>query len=163
MKAIPLLTIAAIVSLALGACDRPGTKHTAAPNTTSTTTTTISTAPTNPAQSVDTTSPNTPATTASTAPTSSDMPATSSTAATSTAATGTNSSNVVADTIVTGKVKAAIAADSGMKDSDISVKTENGIVTLTGNVKSPDQVTLAAALAQRQEGVSRVENQVAVK
>jgi osmotically-inducible protein OsmY len=50
-----------------------------------------------------------------------------------------------------------------MKDSDISVKTENGMVTLTGTVKSPDQVTLASALAQRQEGVSRVENQVAVK
>ena len=64
---------------------------------------------------------------------------------------------------VTGKVKAAITADNGMKDSDISVKTENGIVTLSGNVKSPDQVTLAAALAQRQEGVNRVENQVAVK
>jgi osmotically-inducible protein OsmY len=43
------------------------------------------------------------------------------------------------------------------------VKTENGIVTLTGNAKSPDQVTLASALAQRQEGVSRVENQVAVR
>ena len=50
-----------------------------------------------------------------------------------------------------------------MKDSDISVKTENGLVTLTGTVKSEDQVTLASALAQRQEGVNRVENQVAVQ
>jgi hyperosmotically inducible protein len=69
----------------------------------------------------------------------------------------------VSDTLVTGKVKAAIGADSGMKDADISVKTENGVVTLDGTVKSQDQVTLASALAQRQEGVSRVENQVAVK
>jgi len=69
----------------------------------------------------------------------------------------------VTDTLITGKVKTAITADNGMKDSDISVKTENGLVTLTGTVKSPDQVTLASALAQRQEGVSRVENQVAVK
>jgi hyperosmotically inducible protein len=65
--------------------------------------------------------------------------------------------------MVTGKVKTAITTDNGMKDADISVKTENGIVTLTGTAKSPDQVTLAAALAQRQEGVSRVENQVTVK
>ena len=77
--------------------------------------------------------------------------------------TGTGSNNVVTDTLVTGKVKTAITADNAMKDADVSVKTENGVVTLTGTVKSPDQVTLASALAQRQEGVSRVENQVAVK
>ena len=98
------------------------------------------------AATADTGSPNTPAATASTAP-----------------LTGPNTSNAVTDTIVTGKVKAAIASDTGMKDNDISVTTENGVVTLTGSVKSPDQVTLAAALAQRQEGVRRVENQVAVK
>jgi len=69
----------------------------------------------------------------------------------------------VTDTLITGKVKTAITADNGMKDSDISVEAEKGLETLTATVKSPDQVTLAAALAQRQEGVSRVENQVAVK
>ncbi len=147
MKLIPILTAAALASLALAGCDRPGTKSSAATTPGSTTTTTVTTdtsriAPT----TADTTSPNTPATTAST----------------STPATGA-SGNVVADTILTGKVKAAITADNGMKDSDISVKTENGLVTLTGTVKSQDQVTLASALAQRQEGVSRVENQVAVQ
>ena len=85
---------------------------------------------------------------------------------TSTASAGPGSPpspSAVSDTIITGKVKAAIAADNGMKDSDISVKTENGVVTLTGSVKSTDQVTLASALAQRQQGVARVENQVAVR
>ena len=148
MKLIPILTTAALASLVIVGCDRPGTKSGAA--STSTTTTVASTAPTTPAQTADSTAPSTPSTSAST----STPP---------TAATGSDSANVVNDTMVTGKVKAAITADNGMKDSDISVKTENGVVTLTGAVKSPDQVTLAAALAQRQEGVARIENQVTVK
>jgi len=99
---------------------------------------------------------------APTADTSASPPRDTTTAA-STPVTGAKSSNVVADTMVTGKVKTAITADNAMKDADVSVKTENGVVTLTGTVKSPDQVTLASALAQRQEGVRRVENQVAVR
>jgi hyperosmotically inducible protein len=144
MKPITILTAAALASLAVAACDRPGTKSTAAPSS-STTVVTTAPAPSTPAQTADSSSP------------------TASTATSSTAATGAGSTNAVTDTLITGKVKAAITADNGMKDADVSVKTENGVVTLTGSVKSPDQVTLAAALAQRQEGVSRVENQVAVK
>ena len=155
MKTSSLLVAAVFAALSAAACDRMGTQHTVSttttPGTTSATTTTATTTTTNPPPSTatttaDTTSPSTPAT-----------------ASASTPATGSNSANVVSDTIITGKVKTAITADNGMKDSDISVKTENGMVTLTGTVKSPDQVTLASALAQRQEGVSRVENQVAVK
>jgi hyperosmotically inducible protein len=148
MKSPIILTTAALAALALSACDRPGTKTSAAPSS-STTVVTTAPAPATPAPTADTSSPN--------------APASSTTTASSTAATGSESTNAVTDTIVTGKVKAAITADSGMKDSDVSVKTENGVVTLTGKAKSPDQVTLAAALAQRQEGVSRVENQVAVQ
>jgi len=94
---------------------------------------------------------------------SSATPPRDTTASAATPITGAKSNNVVADTIVTGKVKTAISADNAMKETDVSVKTENGVVTLTGTVKSPDQVTLASALAQRQEGVRRVENQVAVR
>jgi osmotically-inducible protein OsmY len=50
-----------------------------------------------------------------------------------------------------------------MKDSDVSVSTDNGVVTLSGTVKSQDQVTIATNLAQRQEGVNRVESQLAVR
>ena len=146
----PILAAAILAALAVAACDRPGPKSTTSSTTVSSNTAPATApAPTTPAQTADNTTPSTPATTASTA--------------TPSASTGSDSSNVVNDTLVTGKVKAAIAADSGMKDSDISVKTENGVVTLSGNVKSQDQVTLASALAQRQEGVNRVENQVAVK
>ena len=67
------------------------------------------------------------------------------------------------ETLTTGRIKAAIAADPGMKDSDVSVSTSHGVVTLTGTVKTAEQATIAAQLAQRQEGVSRVESQLAVR
>lgn len=69
----------------------------------------------------------------------------------------------VAETVTTGKIKAAIAADPGMKDSDVSVSTNNGVVTLAGSVKSQDQVTIATNLALRQEGVNRVESRLEVR
>ena len=69
----------------------------------------------------------------------------------------------ISETVTTGKIKAAIAADPGMKDSDISVSTSGGVVTLSGTVRSPDQVTIATNLAQRQEGVNRVESQLVVR
>jgi hyperosmotically inducible periplasmic protein len=148
MKTSSLLIAAVFAALSAAACDRMGTQHTVSTTTTPGTTSATTTNPpsSTATTTADTTSPSTPAA-----------------ASASTPATGNNSANVVSDTIITGKVKTAITADNGMKDSDISVKTENGMVTLTGTVKSPDQVTLASALAQRQEGVSRVENQVAVK
>ena len=71
--------------------------------------------------------------------------------------------SAVGDTVTTAKVKAAIAGDSGMKDSDVSVSTQEGRVVLSGSVKSQEQVTIATNLAQRQEGVSRVETQLTVK
>lgn len=69
----------------------------------------------------------------------------------------------VVDAVTTGKVKAAIAADSAMKDSDISVSTDSGIVALSGKAKSPDQINVANNLAQRQSGVVGVETSVTVK
>lgn len=71
--------------------------------------------------------------------------------------------SAVAETVTTGKIKAAIAADPGMKDSDISVSTSNGVVTLSGTVRSQDQVTIATHLAQRQEGVNRIESRLEVR
>lgn len=150
MKAMTILTAAALASLALAGCDRPGTKTSSATPTGTNATASApapSSAPANPATGTDTATP----------------AARDTTTMAATPATGPGSANVVTDTLVTGKVKTAITADNNMKDADVSVKTENGIVTLTGTVKSQDQVTLASALAQRQEGVSRVENQLAVR
>jgi len=150
MNPISLFITATLAALAVTGCDRPGTKTSAAPGSTTTSATTTAPATsTTTTPTSDTTSPN--------------APASSATTASSTAATGPASANAVTDTVLTGKVKAAIASDSSLKDNDISVKTENGVVTLSGTVKSQDQVTLATALAQRQEGVSRVESQVTVR
>jgi osmotically-inducible protein OsmY len=60
-------------------------------------------------------------------------------------------------------VKAAIATEPGLKDAEIIAKTDGGMVVLTGTAKSQDQIALASNLAQRQEGVSRVDTQIAVK
>ena len=163
MKPLTLLTLAGLAALAAG-CDRPGTRNVEAPNTTTTTTTAVTT---QSSPSVATTTQPSSASVATSdraAPNAAAAPGANDTAApSSTAATGPNTVNAVSDTVVTTKVKTAITADNGMKDADISVKTENGIVTLAGNARTPDQVTLAAALAQRQDGVTRVENQVVVR
>lgn len=139
-------TIAALGLLALGtaACDRPATRATASngsPASSASTTPSPSTSTATP----DAASPNVPAT-ASMQP-----------------GPGGDASGAVSETITTGKIKAAIASDAGLKDSDISVTTQNGVVTLSGTAKSQDQVSMATALAQRQEGVVRVENHISVK
>ena len=162
MKPIPMLTAAALATFALAACDRPATKAGSNTPVSGSTTTVVTSTPGSTVTSTDSSAPSSPTITSSTT-TSTTTTAPSTDTASTTAATGAHSMNAVSDTLITGKVKAAITADNGMKDADISVKTENGNVTLTGSVKSPEQVTLAAALAQRQEGVNRVENQVAVK
>ncbi|HUP28802.1 MAG TPA: BON domain-containing protein, partial [Usitatibacter sp.] len=62
-----------------------------------------------------------------------------------------------------GKIKTAIAADDMLKGSDISVTTANGVVTLTGTAKTQDQVSVATGIAQKQEGVTRVDANVTVQ
>jgi osmotically-inducible protein OsmY len=70
---------------------------------------------------------------------------------------------VVTDTVSTGKIKAAFASENGLKDADISVNTDGGVVMLTGTAKSREQIALATSVAQRQEGVTRVDSQIVVK
>lgn len=90
-------------------------------------------------------------------------PNVASTAAPSDNASNAAASGAVSETVTTGKIKAALAADSAMKDSDISVATKDGVVTLSGTVKSQDQISIATNLAQRQEGVQRVESNITVR
>lgn len=81
---------------------------------------------------------------------------------TSSAASDTASPSVAAGDATSSKILSAIAADSGLKDADINVTTSNGVVTLGGTAKSKDQVALATGIAQRQEGVARVESNIQV-
>ncbi len=69
--------------------------------------------------------------------------------------------DTLTDTVITGKIKAAILSDPGMQGADVSVSTDKGVVVLEGTVKSQDQTGIASAHAQRQDGVMRVDSHLA--
>ncbi len=66
----------------------------------------------------------------------------------------------VSDTAITGKVKAKLANDSRLKGSDISVTTNNGVVTLTGTAPSSTSRKAAENLAANVSGVRSVNDQI---
>jgi len=52
--------------------------------------------------------------------------------------------------------------DPAMGGADVSVNTDRGVVSLTGVVASQEQAAVASAHAQREDGVMRVDNHLAV-
>ncbi|NNM52790.1 MAG: BON domain-containing protein [Pseudomonadales bacterium] len=66
----------------------------------------------------------------------------------------------VSDTAITATVKAKYLEDSRFKNSDISVTTTNGVVTLTGTATGPEASNAAVDLAQHVKGVNSVDNQI---
>src|ERR1700722_10141065 len=68
----------------------------------------------------------------------------------------------VKDTTITAEVKEALMSDSEIKSSKIHVRTSGGVVTLKGNVPSPDMAARAAQIAQQKEGVKSVDNRLMV-
>jgi hyperosmotically inducible protein len=70
--------------------------------------------------------------------------------------------DVITDSMITARIKAGILSDPGMAGSDVSVNTDRGVVSLTGIIKSQEQAAIASAYAQRQDGVMRVDNALAV-
>ncbi len=77
--------------------------------------------------------------------------------------TSKSASEAVGDTVITGKVKAALLADSNVKGTDISVETNQGDVTLSGTVASQAQIDDAVRIARGIDGVKNVENKLTVK
>jgi len=71
-------------------------------------------------------------------------------------------SGTLADTFITGQVKAALLTDPSLAGADVSVNTNRGVVSLTGRVKSREQAAIASAHAQGEDGVMRVENTLLV-
>lgn len=67
------------------------------------------------------------------------------------------------DSVVTTKVKSALLADPDVKGLEIKVETRNGEVQLSGFVDSQTQINRAADLARRVDGVTRVQNNMALK
>ena len=69
----------------------------------------------------------------------------------------------VDDSVVTTKVKAELLKADHIKSNDISVETNDGIVTLTGFVASQDQVKEAIAVTEKVDGVKSVSDKLNVK
>ena len=68
----------------------------------------------------------------------------------------------VKDTTITAEVKSALKSDAQVGSSEIHVRTSGGVVTLKGNVASPDMAARAAQIAQQKEGVKSVNNRLMV-
>ena len=66
------------------------------------------------------------------------------------------------DLALASRITSAILSDPGMAGADVSVNSEHGVVSLTGNVKSQEQAAIASALAQREDGVMRIDNHLAL-
>jgi len=68
----------------------------------------------------------------------------------------------VDDATITAKVKAAFAKDKWVKGHEISVRTDHGVVDLTGSVKSRAESDRATKLATKVKSVSAVHNNLTV-
>ncbi|HDG1674361.1 TPA: molecular chaperone OsmY [Kluyvera cryocrescens] len=67
------------------------------------------------------------------------------------------------DSAITAKVKAALVDNDSIKSTDISVKTDKKVVTLSGFVQSQSQAEAAVAAAKAVEGVSSVSDKLHVR
>ncbi len=68
----------------------------------------------------------------------------------------------IKDTTITAEVKTALKRDQMVRSQEIHVDTIAGVVTLKGNVPSPDIAAHAAQVAAQTKGVQSVNNQLMV-
>jgi BON domain len=71
--------------------------------------------------------------------------------------------DATADARVTGAIKAKLVASRDLSALNISVNTTAGVVTLSGYVTSPEDVSKAILLAMETAGVSKVVSTLQVK
>jgi hyperosmotically inducible protein len=69
---------------------------------------------------------------------------------------------VMTDGWITTRVHSRFVGEPLLKDSDISVDTDNHVVTLKGTVKSRTGRTKAGNIAKHTEGVHRVVNRLTI-
>ena len=69
----------------------------------------------------------------------------------------------VDDTVITGKVKAAILNEPTLKSAEINVETFKGTVQLSGFVSTRADVDKAVQVARNVKGVTSVKNDMRVK
>ena len=70
---------------------------------------------------------------------------------------------VIDDSVLTGKVKSALIADSRTKAYQINVTTKEGVVHLNGVVDSAAAKMAATEVVQSIEGVRAVDNKLSAK
>ncbi|AFH93358.1 TPA: BON domain-containing protein [Providencia stuartii] len=70
--------------------------------------------------------------------------------------------NYMDDSSITAKVKSKLLTTSGIDSNSISVKTVNGVVYLSGFVKSNNQVDKIVQVVSMVEGVKSVQNGLVV-
>ena len=66
------------------------------------------------------------------------------------------------DATITTKVKASFAKDKWVQGRDISVRTDHGVVDLTGTVGSAKESNRASALVTKIEAVKAVHNNLKI-
>lgn len=71
--------------------------------------------------------------------------------------------NFIDDSTITAKVKAALVDHESIKSTDISVKTDQKVVTLSGFVESQAQAEEAVKVAKGVEGVTSVSDKLHVR
>ena len=67
------------------------------------------------------------------------------------------------DAAITAEVKSKLLVEKNLSSLKISVDTIDGVVTLTGDVKSKEQSDRAAAVAKQVKGVKRVDNKLLIQ
>jgi osmotically-inducible protein OsmY len=77
--------------------------------------------------------------------------------------TAANAGRVVDDSVITGKVKAALVADPTTKAHQISVETFKGVVQLSGFVDTSEAKMRATQVAETVEGVKNVKNELELR
>jgi len=65
---------------------------------------------------------------------------------------------IITDAAITSEVKTKFLAEPGVSGLSINVDTNNGVVTLSGNVKSKAEAAKAMSIARDSKGVKRVVN-----
>jgi osmotically-inducible protein OsmY len=75
---------------------------------------------------------------------------------------GETTGQVLEDTAITAKVKAALHAEKDVRSRDIDIETFQGKVVIKGTVPDRTQADRAATVAASVEGVKAVENRLAI-
>jgi len=74
-----------------------------------------------------------------------------------------NVKRVASDSFITSKVKGSLLKDEGLKSFNVSVKTHQGVVLLSGFVETESQIQQAGKIAAETEGVKSVKNSLMLK